>query len=369
MSVRRKVLLALLAVAVIGFALWRVIRYVTVDQYMERTDNAYVEADISVIAPKVQGYVKEVLVRDNQPVKKGDVLAIIDDTDYRAKVAQAQAAVETRRAAIENVKASASRQQAAISAAKSEIDAKRAEWSLANSDLKRFGQLRKDKWISEQRYQSIQAEAQKSHANVDSAEADLRGQRGQLGVLSSQARVALASYKETLAALDVAQLDVENTVLRAPVDGIIGNRALRVGQFVRAGSLLMAVVPLRDVYVVANFKETQLHAIREGQEVVLHLDAYPDEKVRGVVESISPAAGSRFSILPPENATGNFTKIVQRLPVKIRLVDSPSANIRLTPGMSVEASIDTRMKPQPVQTPATGVSQQKPVAQRLSVSR
>lgn len=341
MSVRRKLLLVVLACAVLGFGLWRGVQYFSHDRYVERTDNAYVEADIAAIAPKVQGYVREVLVADNEAVKKGDVLVIIDDSDYRAKLAQAEAAVATRRAAIDNVKATADKQKSAISAAQAEIDAKRADWNRADSDLKRFSQLRRDKWISEQRYQSASADAERSHADVASAEAALRGQRGQMGVLSSQARVALASYRETLAALDVARLDVENTVLRAPMDGVVGNRGVRVGQYVRAGSLLMAIVPVKDVYVVANYKETQLGNVTEGQEVRLHVDAYPDADIRGVVDSISPAAGSRFSILPPENATGNFTKIVQRLPVKIRLVQKPQ-NVRLTPGMSVEASIDTR---------------------------
>jgi membrane fusion protein, multidrug efflux system len=365
MSLRRKLLLGGLLLAILGVGLWRGIRYFTHDRFVESTDNAYVEADISIIAPKVQGYIRDVRVKDNQTVRQGDIIAIIDDTDYRAKLAQAQAAVETRRAAIDNVKASASRQQSAISAAQAEIDAKQADRNRAESDLKRFSELRKDKWISEQRYQSVEADARKLRANVSSAQADLRGQQGQLGVLSSQARVALASYKETLAALRVAELDVENTVLRAPVDGVIGNRAVRVGQYVRAGTLLMAVVPLTDVYVVANFKETQLHDVSPGQQVSLHFDAYPDVQVQAVVDSISPAAGSRFSMLPPENATGNFTKIVQRMPVKIVLQDVP-ATLRLTPGMSVEASIDTRQKSSAI-TGKSGPPKSQSVSPPLSV--
>jgi membrane fusion protein, multidrug efflux system len=196
MSLRRKLLLGALLLAILGAGLWRGIRYVTHDRFVESTDNAYVEADISIIAPKVQGYIREVRVKDNQVVRKGDIIAIIDDSDYRAKLAQAQAAVETRRAAIDNVKASASRQQAAIEAAQAEIEAKQADRNRAETDLKRFSELRKDKWISEQRYQSVEADARKLRANVSSAKADLRGQQGQLGVLSSQARVALASYKD-----------------------------------------------------------------------------------------------------------------------------------------------------------------------------
>jgi membrane fusion protein, multidrug efflux system len=341
MSLRRKLLLAGLAAALLIGGGFKLYDWLTVGRFTQSTDNAYIEADISILSPKVQGYVREVLVADNQLVAAGDIVARIDDADYRAKLAQAEAAVTTRRAAIDNVTANATRQQSAIAAARAEIDSKQAERSRAGADLRRFEALRKDGWASQQRLQTVEADAQKARADYDSAAAGLSSQRAQLNVLSSQAKVALASYKETLAAVDVARLDVENAVLRAPIAGVVGNRALRVGQYVRPGTILMAIVPLRDVYVMANFKETQLADIRVGQKVQLHIDAYEDQAIEGVVESISPAAGSRFSILPPENATGNFTKIVQRLPVKIRLQAIP-AGMRLTPGLSVEASINTR---------------------------
>jgi membrane fusion protein, multidrug efflux system len=345
MPTRRKFFLIGLAVVILVAAIWRLFTYLTHDRYMESTDNAYVEADISAVAPKVQGYVRTVAVQDNQKVRKGDVLVVIDDSEYQAKLVQAQAAVATRRAAIDNVQATADKQRSAIAAALSGIDAKRAESQRASSDLQRLDQLLKDQWISKQRWQSAKADAQKSTADVTSATAEFNSQKSQLSVLSSQAKVVLSSYRESLAALETAQLDVDNTVLRAPIDGVIGNRAVRVGQYVRAGTLLVAVVPLSDVYVSANFKETQLGKIRIGQSVDLHVDAYPDQKVTGIVDSISPASGSRFSILPAENATGNFTKIVQRVSVKIRLADKLPDGIRLTPGMSVEASVDTRTAP------------------------
>jgi membrane fusion protein, multidrug efflux system len=341
MSLRRKLLLFGLLAALVIFGVYKGYVWLTVGRYTQTTNNAFVEADISLIAPKVQGYISEILVQDNQQVRAGDILARIDDRDLRAKLVQAQAALATRRASVANVSASSARQQSAIAVARAEIESKQAERRRSGADLARFEQLRKEGWASQQRLQQVEADARKANAEVASAAAGLSGEQSQLGVLSSQAKMALAYYKEGMAAVEVAQLDWENAVLRAPVDGVVGNRAVRVGQLVRPGSILMAVVPLKDVYVTANFKETQVAKIKIGQKVVLQADAYDDIKLDGVVESISPAAGSRFSILPPENATGNFTKIVQRLPVKIRLVDVPK-DVRLTPGMSMDARINTR---------------------------
>ncbi len=341
MSLRRKLLLLALLCGLLLFGAYKAFKWFTMGRFIQTTENAYVEADISVIAPKVQGYVREVLVKDNQPVRAGDILVRIDDSDLRAKLAQAQAAVATRRAGIENASASSTRQQSVIAAARAEIESKQAEGRRAKADLARFEQLRKDGWASQQRLQQVEADARKASADVANAAAGLGGQKSQLNVLSSQAKIALAYYKEAMAAVDVAQLELDNSVLRAPIDGVIGNKVVRVGQFVRPGTILMAVVPLSDVYVTANFKETQLAKVRVGQKVSLHIDAYEDETFEGVIDSISPAAGSRFSILPPENATGNFTKVVQRLPVKIRLINVPK-NDRLTPGLSVEVSINTQ---------------------------
>ncbi len=366
LSGRRKIFLGLLLLALLGFGVWRAVRYFSYDRHFVSTDNAYVEADIAAIAPKVQGYIRDVLVQDNQRVQKGDVLATIDDRDYRAKLIQSEATVATRRAIINNAAATAEKQVSAIAAAKSEIVAKKAEAVRASEDLQRFAKLRKEQWISQQRYQTADADAARSQADVDKAQSELKSQQSQIDVLKSQTKVAAASFRESLAAVETARLDVENCVLRAPVDGVVGNKAVRVGQYVRAGSLLMAVVPMRDVYVVANYKETQLQKVREGQHVKLHVDAYPDADIQGIVDSISPAAGSRFSILPPENATGNFTKIVQRLAVKIRLTGLPN-DVRLTPGMSVETEIDTRSPHSPPTKPQPAQGEQR-VAQRLSVA-
>jgi membrane fusion protein, multidrug efflux system len=343
MSLRRKLLFGALAAAVLIVGGTKFYDWLTLGRFTESTDNAYIEADIAVIAPKIQGYVREVRVQDNQPVKRGDILAVLDDSEYRAKLAQAEAAVATGQASIDNIGATSAKQQSAIAEAAASIDSKRAEQVRTAADLKRFGQLRQDQWVSAQRLQSAQADADKSRADVAGARAGWNNQQAQLKVLGSQAKIALAYYKQQVAALQSAQLDVDSAILRAPVDGVVGNRAVRVGQFARPGTILMAVVPLTQAYVVANFKETQLQHIRVGQHVSLKVDAYGGAMVDGVVESIAPAAGSRFSILPAENATGNFTKIVQRLPVKIKLTHVP-VDFRLTPGMSVEASINTHQR-------------------------
>lgn len=343
MSLRRRLLLIGLAAALLVFGGVKAFHWFTVGRFTQTTDNAYVEADIGVIAPKVQGYVREVRVTDNQPVKDGDILAVIDDADYQAKLAQAQAAIATSRAAVENAGASSARQRSAIAAAVAEIESKRAEKQRTSGEIDRVTKLRADQWISAQRWQATKADDEKASAELEGARAGLSSQQAQQKVLGAQVKIALAYYAQQLAALRAAQLDVDATILRAPFDGVIGNRGVRVGQYVRPGTQLMAVVPLRNVYVVANFKETQMENIRIGQKVTLAIDAFGGRKVQGIVDSIAPAAGSRFSVLPPENATGNFTKIVQRLPVKVRLVDVPS-DLRLAPGMSVEASIDTRAK-------------------------
>ncbi len=338
---RRIILFALLAIllivaAVKGFGYW------TAGRFQVETNNAYVESDRVVISPRVQGYITQVLVRDNQPVKTGTILAQLDDTDYRAKVAEAQASVAVARANIAAAKASTARQRSAIDEAATGIAAAQAAALRADNDLKRYDTLRADQWISQQRFQAAQADAQAARANVARSKAALASQSQQIAVLSTTAQSALAQYQVALARAQSVQVDLENTVIRAPRDGVIANRMARVGQFARAGTQLMAVVPVGDIFVVANFKETQIGKMHVGQAVQLHIDAFPDDKCAGVIDSFAPATGSRFSMLPPENATGNFTKVVQRIPVRIRITQKPKQAALLSDGLSVVATVDTR---------------------------
>lgn len=337
---RRWILTGLLAVIVIGGALYG-FHWYTVGRFVENTDNAYVEADIAYIAPKVAGYVRAVPVSDNQLVKRGDILLLIDDADFQAKAAQAEAAVAMQKAELATIAAQKSAQIAIVRQAQAGLSGSQADLQKALKDQERYQSLVRSKWISPQRFEVALAEAKRAQANVAQAQAVLSGSNKQFEVLDARREASGAALKQAEAQLKAAQIDLENTILRAPADGTIGNRSARVGQYVRPGSVVMAVVPLGGIYVVANFKETQLENIRTGQEAILEADAYPGMAVKARVNSVAPASGSQFSVLPPENATGNFTKIVQRVPVKLTLGALP-AGMRLVPGMSVVVKIDTR---------------------------
>ncbi|MGK2284923.1 HlyD family secretion protein [Pedomonas sp. V897] len=338
---RKRLLLIFCVVAVLGAAaggIW----WFTTGRYFQSTDNAYVEAEIVHIAPKVEGYVAEVAVEDNQPVKAGDLLLRLDDKDYRARVAEAEAALASRFAMERSLHESLKKQELSVREAEAALASARADAERATKDRTRYAELANKQWVSAQRLESAVAQARQAEASVAEKQAALGGSIQQLGVLRTQLDAVAGSIKQAEAQLEEARLALSYTEIRAPRDGVIGNRTARVGQFVRPGTTVMALVPLQDVYVVANFKETQLTRVAEGQPVTLEVDAFPGVEVRGRVQSIAPASGSRFSLLPPENATGNFTKIVQRLPVKIVLDQPLPKGVWLTPGMSVIATIDTR---------------------------
>ena len=314
-------------------------------RFIESTNNAYVEADIAVIAPRVGGYVSAVKVDDNQAVRRGDILAIIDDTDYRAKSALAQAEVMRSTSVIGSSQADEASQEDVVRQAEAALTAAQAEEKRARADLSRYGELNEKRWISRQRYDAMVAEAASRTADVARAQATLAAERSKLAAFAKQRDAASAGRAAASAEMESAHYDLGNTVIRAPIDGVVGNRSIRVGQYAQPGRQLMVIVPIEKSYVVANFKETQIARMQPGQPVEIHVDAYPDAELTGRIESLSPASGSRFSLLPPENATGNFTKIVQRIPVKI-LVDRPlPEGIRLAPGMSIVARIDVRSKP------------------------
>ncbi len=327
----------LLALAAIAYAVY----YFTTGRYIQTTDNAYVEADIAVIAPKIDGYVATVAVTDNQPVKAGDALFTLDDRDYRAALAKTTAEVARLRDAINTASSTASAGGSQIGEAQASLLAARAEAARARADVARFGTLLKQGWVSKANYDVKVADAESRDAAVAQAQAAIAAARSSASASRSGTGGARASLAGAQASVAAAQLDLGNTVIRAPVDGVVGNRTVRTGQYLRIGQQALVVVPLARVYVVANFKETQIGRMHAGQRVELKADAYKGQTVTGHIVSLSPAAGSRFSVLPPENATGNFTKIVQRVPVKVQLDPLPKG-VRLVPGMSVEASVDVR---------------------------
>jgi membrane fusion protein, multidrug efflux system len=337
---RKKLVIAavVLALAVGAYGGWH---WWTDWRFLQSTDDAYVASHVSVISPKIEGYVAQVRVEDNQAVKKGDVLFVIDDSDFAAKVAQAQAAVATEEAAVATYLSRLDLQRAMIAQAQAALDSAEADLVRTQQDYKRYAALMTTDFASRQRYEQAQADARKADAEDQKSRASLAAAHSEYGVLESQRQEEQARLQQAHANLRLAQNDLDNTLIRAPITGVAGNRAGQVGQYVKPGTELVSLVPLPRVYVTANFKETQLTHIRPGQRAEVSVDAYPDQPLIGKVESFAPGSGAEFSLLPPDNATGNFTKIVQRVPVKI-VLDDQSLTGLLRPGMSAEPTVNTK---------------------------
>ena len=316
--------------------------YWTVGRFIESTDDAYVKADYTTIAPKVAGYIGIVSVNDNDVVKAGQVLARIDDRDFQTALAQARADVKAADAAISNLDAQIELQQSVIGQAKATIDASQASLDFARSDAARSVRLISNGAGTQSRAEQSQSLSQQAIAALQRDQAALVAAEKKIPVLQTQRDQMVAQRDRSVAAASQAELNLSYTTITAPVDGVVGARSLRVGQYVTSGTQLMAVVPTYSSYVVANFKETQLTNVRAGQPVAIRIDSFPDLTIKGHVDSVSPASGLEFSLLPPDNATGNFTKIVQRIPVKI-VFDDASLNGLLRSGMSAEPDIDTKL--------------------------
>ena len=338
----KKPLLVVVVAALAGTAVWAGIRWTTEWRWIESTDDAYVDGDITAIVPKVAGYVVELRAEDNRPVAKGEVLLRIDDRDYRAKVDDARAQVEGRMAQLAQIEDKVAVQESLITQSGASISAARADVVRAKADFLRSQRLVRDDFVSRQRYDVTAADAAKAEASLTGSGAGMQAARRQLSVLASDRTMAQAQLEQSKAALALAEIDLEATVIRAPVDGVVGNRGVRDGQYIRPGQMLMAVVPLDRVWIDANFKETQLERMKPGQKVAIKTDAYPDQVIEGRLDSFAPASGAKFSLLPPENATGNFTKVVQRIPVRILPVAGNVLAGQLRPGLSVEVRVDTR---------------------------
>jgi membrane fusion protein (multidrug efflux system) len=328
---------AILALAVAGTTCyWRYARFII------STDDAYAQADSTVLASRVSGYVAAVQVEDDQPVKAGQILARIDDRDYRATLDQSRADVQAAKADGTDLQAQLAQQNALIARARASVAASQAALDIAQINRTRAEKMAGIGFGSQQQSQEADARAREQVANLERDRAALATSERQVDVLRAKLDQARALSERSEAVERRAELDVEYTTIIAPIDGTVGARSLRVGQYVQAGTQLLAIVPLRDVYIVANFKETQLTQARSGQHVRLRVDTFPGVDLHGYVDNLAPATGLEFSLLPPDNATGNFTKIVQRVPVKIRLDAGQPLLGQLRPGMSVEAYIDTR---------------------------
>jgi membrane fusion protein (multidrug efflux system) len=311
-------------------------------RYLIETDDAYTQTDDVVLAAQVSGYVNGLSVTDNQQVRKGQVIALIDDRTYRAEVDQAQADFVATSVNVANAAAQIELQHAVIAQAESDIQAAEATVTFAQEELDRYSKLAKTLAGTMQNQQRASADLRQHKAELLKAKAALETEHKRETVLETARDQAEAAVSKAQAALEQAKVNLSYTAIRAPIDGVVGDRKVEVGQYVQPGTRILTIVPLQSVYVVANYKETQLDRLHMGQAVEVSVDAYPDVVVKGRVDSLAPGSGAQFALLPPENATGNFTKIVQRVPVKILIDQADPLKDRLRPGLSVISTVDTR---------------------------
>lgn len=339
-KVRRGLITAALFV-IIAAGIWYY-RHETFGKYQQSTDNAYIAADSVVVSSKVAGYVDHVFVTENQSVKEGDALAQLDVRDYRAQSNQVAAQIAATLAGADTFRAQQREQDAAIAQARAQLEAATVQAALAREQVSRYSPLAASGAEPREKLEQLQTQAREAQAQVASARAGLLAAQRRQGTLGEQIQQAVSQANAARAQLEAARLNLSATTLRASITGRVGDLTVRPGQYVQPGQRLMSVVPTDRIYVTANFKETQLGLIRQGQPVTLEVDALPDLELVGRVDSIAPGTGAEFSVLPPQNATGNFTKIVQRIPVRIAITATPEIRRLLVPGMSVVATVDTR---------------------------
>jgi membrane fusion protein (multidrug efflux system) len=339
---RRTLALGALTVLAAGGAAWFGYDWWTVGRFTVSTDDAYVEAYNTTLAAKVPGYVARVLVTDNSKVRTGDVIATIDDGDYRLAADSAREKVATQQSTIARIGHQIEAQEAAVAQTKAQLASAQAAMTRTQLEFERQTKLAAQDFASRQTLEQAQQNRDQAVAGVRSARAAIDSATANVAVLKGQQQEAIDTLAELKTALAKAERDLSFTVIRAPIDGVIGNRAVQVGDYLQPGQRLASLVPLDSVYVDANFKETQLGRLRPGQTVSIAVDALPQHDIKGSIESLSPASGAVFSLLPPDNATGNFTKIVQRLPVRIRVPESVAGKGLLRPGMSVVVSVNTK---------------------------
>jgi membrane fusion protein, multidrug efflux system len=338
---RRRVLVIIGIVAAIAAIAWGV-QWWFVGRFVQTTDDAYLKADSVTIAPKVSGYVTEVLVGDNQAVQAGTPLARLDTRQYRASLDQAKATLDARAADIQRAEADLKQQQANEEQVKAQAEVSRVSLKHAEDDVQRYRPLAATGAETAERLASLVSTRDQARATLAANLAAVKSAGTQVGATQAQITQAKAQLEAAQAQLDQTKLDLNDTTLYSPLAGRVGDRTVRVGQYVQPGTRLMTVVPVESVYLEANFKETQVGRMRIGQPATLHVDALKGTDLHGVVDSFSPGTGAQFALLPPENATGNFTKIVQRVPVRIRIDTGPNTRKVLLPGLSVTVDVDTK---------------------------
>jgi membrane fusion protein (multidrug efflux system) len=339
---RRHVVLAAAVPLGVVVAIACAVYYFTSAQFVVSTDDSYVQADSTIVASRVSGYISAVLVGDDQPVRAGEVLARIDDRDFRAALDQARADARAAQAEVDDLRAQLAQQSTLIDRARANVAASESAVDVARLNQVRYRKMAQIGFGSQQQSQEADAEERERTADLERDRAAHANTQQQVLVLRAKLGQAEALEARSQAVERRSALDLSYTTIIAPIDGVIAARTVRLGQYVQAGTQLTALVPLAKVYVTANFKETQLTRVRAGDPVRLRVDTFPGARVRGCVDSLAPASGLEFSLLPPDNATGNFTKIVQRIPVKIVLDPHQPLIGSLRAGMSVETSIDTK---------------------------
>ncbi|WEZ82479.1 HlyD family secretion protein [Rhizobium sp. 32-5/1] len=342
---RRKMILPVMALAVLIAGGWYGYDWWTTGRFMVSTDDAYIEGDIASISPKVSGYIEKVNVVANQHVKAGDPLVTLDKGDYRIAADQAQAQIDTENLSLQRFDAQIAGAKASLQQAQAQKTALEAAVRGAETTQKRASDLQSKAVGTVASLDSAQVALDQAKANLIGGDANIAVASANIAVLEAQRAEAESTVRSLELARDKAQRDLGFTVLRAPYDGIVGNLAVQDGDLVSAGQRLAALVPVDQLYIDANFKETQIADLIPGSKVKIHVDAFDDEPIEGTVASIAPASGSVFSLLPAENATGNFTKVIQRVPVRIALPKDVLDSGRLRAGLSVVVDVDTRTAP------------------------
>lgn len=339
---KRRALLPALALIVLGGAGFYGWSWWTTGRFLETTDDAYLQADKLTVAPRIAGVVAQVFVGDNQPVKAGDVIARLDDREYQISLRQAQAEVEKDQADLREADAAIRQQMAQIEQARADIVNAEAALTFSTQELTRYQDLLQRGSGTTQRQQQAEADLRQRRAAHDKAKSIFDAAEKQIDNLQARQSSVKAGLAGAEAKLEQARLNLTYATITAPIDGVVADRSLRAGQYVSVGANLLTLAPMgRDIYLVANFKETQVGEMAAGQKVSFTVDALGGHMFKGRVASIAPGTGSQFALLPPENATGNFTKVVQRVPVRIALDASDPLLARLRPGLSVAATVHT----------------------------
>jgi membrane fusion protein (multidrug efflux system) len=340
--ISRSLIAVLLGLIAAGGVAWYGWNWWQTGRFVETTDDAYVGGNVTTLSPHVAGFVSKILIGDNQFVHAGQLLIELDQRDYQAHLSHAEAVVQHQTAALANLHAKYALQQSMIDQAEAELVAKKAEAGFAHQDAVRYHALAVSTFGSLQTDQKAFAADQKAAAAVRSGEAGFDAARRQLAVLDTEIAETQASLAQAQADLRTAALDLGYTKIRSPIDGYIGDRGAQIGAYATVGSALLSIVPAHGLWVDANFKEDELARMRAGQKATIVADVLPGLKFEGRVLSLAPATGAVFSVIPPENATGNFTKIVQRVPVRIAVADGDGTLGVLRPGLSTTVSVDIR---------------------------